>query len=112
MANKVRLIDAEKCYCIAKAYHSDFEQNLANLHSLRELLDDCPTVDAMKWIPVTERLPEKEGTYLTYTDKERIHLDCFCIYPNHGTQFWVGGNGTVTHWMPLPEPPKGEMPND
>ena len=46
MANKVRLIDAEKCYCIAKAYHSDFEQNLANLHSLRELLDDCPTVDA------------------------------------------------------------------
>ena len=64
--------------------------------------------DAMKWIPVTERLPEKEGTYLTYTEKERIHLDCFCIYPNHGTQFWVGGNGKVTHWMPLPEPPKGE----
>ena len=48
MANKVRLIDAEKCYCIAKAYHSDFEQNLANLHSLRELLDDCPTVDAVE----------------------------------------------------------------
>ena len=61
-----------------------------------------------KWIPVTERLPEKEGTYLTYTEKERIHLDCFCIYPNHGTKFWVGGNGKVTHWMPLPEPPKGE----
>lgn len=67
--------------------------------------------DAMadhKWIPVAERLPEKEGTYLTYTEKERIHLDCFCIYPNHGTQFWVCGNGKVTHWMPLPEPPKGE----
>lgn len=43
-----RLIDAEKCYCIAKAYHSDFEQNLANLHSLRELLDDCPIVDAVE----------------------------------------------------------------
>ena len=61
-----------------------------------------------EWIPVTERLPEKEGTYLTYTEKETIHLDCFCIYPNHGTQFWVRGNGKVTHWMPLPEPPKGE----
>ena len=65
-------------------------------------------VTVQKWIPVSERLPEKEGTYLTYTDKEQIHLDCFCIYPNHGTKFWVGGNGTVTHWMPLPEPPKGE----
>ena len=65
-------------------------------------------VTVQKWIPVTERLPGKEGTYLTYTEKERIHLDCFCIYPNHGTQFWVGGNGKVTHWMPLPEPPKGE----
>ena len=63
-------------------------------------------VTIQKWIPVTERLPEKEGTYLTYTKWERIHLDCFCIYPNHGTQFWVCGNGKVTHWMPLPEPPK------
>ena len=59
-----------------------------------------------KWIPVTERLPEKEGTYLTYTEKESIHLDCFCIYPNHGTQFWVRGNGKVTHWMPLPPAPE------
>ena len=48
MANEGRLIDPEKCYCIAKAYHSDFEQNMANLHSLRELLDDCPTVDAVE----------------------------------------------------------------
>ena len=48
MANEKRLIDPEKCYCIAKAYHSDFEQNLANLHSLRELLDDCPTADAVE----------------------------------------------------------------
>ena len=70
-------------------------------------ISNLETVDK-EWIPVTERLPEKEGTYLTYTEKERIHLDCFCIYPNHGTQFWIRGNGKVTHWMPLPEPPKGE----
>ena len=65
-------------------------------------------VMVQKWISVKDRLPEKNGTYLTYTEKERIHLDCFCIYPNHGTQFWVRGNGKVTHWMPLPQPPKGE----
>lgn len=59
-----------------------------------------------KWIPVTERLPDNEGEYLTYTDKGQMHFDCFCIYPEHGTQFWVGGNGTPTHWMPMPKPPK------
>lgn len=48
MANENRLIEVERCYCIAKAYHSDFEQNLASLHSLRDLLDDCPTVDAVE----------------------------------------------------------------
>lgn len=59
-------------------------------------------------ISVEERLPEVEGSYLTYTDEGRIIIDSFCIYPDHGTKFWVGGNGRVTHWMPLPEPPKEE----
>ena len=58
------------------------------------------------WISVDERLPDKEGTYLTYTDKDKILMDVFCIYPSHGTKFWVGGNGKLTHWMPLPEAPK------
>lgn len=57
-----------------------------------------------RWIPVTERLPEEEGEYITYTDRGQIHIDCFCIYPKHETQFWIGGNGNVTYWMPLPEP--------
>lgn len=60
-----------------------------------------------EWVSVEERLPDKEGTYLTYTDKDKMLMDVFCIYPSHGTRFWVGGNGKVTHWMPLPEPPKG-----
>ena len=59
-----------------------------------------------EWISVDERLPDKEGTYLTYTDKDRMLFDSFCIYPSIGTKFWIGGNGKVTHWMPLPEAPK------
>ena len=60
-----------------------------------------------EWISVDERLPDIEGTYLVYTDKDNITMDIFCIYPSHGTKFWVGGiNGDVTHWMPLPEAPK------
>ena len=60
-----------------------------------------------EWISVDERLPDKEGTYLTYTDKDKVDLDIFCIYSSHGTKFWSGEiNGKVTHWMPLPEAPK------
>ena len=60
-----------------------------------------------EWISVEERLPDKEGTYLTYTDKDNVDLDIFCIYPSHGTKFWSDEcRGKVTHWMPLPEAPK------
>ena len=55
-----------------------------------------------KWISVEERLPERNGRYLTHCDVEGQTLVCilYCCK--------VGGfnEGTVTHWMPLPEPPK------
>ena len=92
-------------------------------HSIQKWANDlppisCPVYNAenlyaagyrkqSEWISVEERLPDKEGTYLTYTDKDKMLMDVFCIYPSHGTRFWVGGNGKVTHWMPLPEAPKG-----
>lgn len=50
MANKKRLIDAEKAYEIARdsGCHNDFAMSLADLTSLREVLEDCPTVDAVE----------------------------------------------------------------
>ena len=66
-----------------------------------------------EWISVDKRLPDKEGTYLTYTDKDKVDLDIFCIYPSNGTKFWSGEtNGKVTHWMPLPEAPKMKGDSD
>ncbi len=56
------------------------------------------------WISVDERLPERNGRYLTHCKIEGQSLVCILYYCN------VGGfnEGTVTHWMPFPEPPKGE----
>ena len=66
--------------------------------------------DATKWIPVSERLPEKNISVLGYDLKQGRNI------------FWYDENGfndvdeygysypikTVTHWIPLPQPPKEE----
>lgn len=60
-----------------------------------------------RWIPVTERLPED--------DRQRVLAVCIgdylVGYPRIDTdryvrQHWVRYGNDVTHWMPLPEPPK------
>lgn len=45
-----KLIDADKAYEIAKnsGRYNDFAKSLADLTSLREVLDDCPTVEAVE----------------------------------------------------------------
>ena len=83
-----------------------------------------------RWIPVTERLPDKDCKYLTvnlpcniepiiqvccyakdlykvdkydFCDKKQKHG--FYQYDGEWGFFEVSG---ITHWMPLPEPPKEE----
>ena len=55
-----------------------------------------------EWISVDERLPERNGRYLTRCNIEGQSLVCILYYSK------VGGfnEGTITHWMPLPEAPK------
>ena len=62
-----------------------------------------------KWIPVTERLPEpKELVLCIWKDINGIHYG-FARY-QHDNVWYVSNEGMpeVTHWMPLPQPPKGE----
>ena len=55
------------------------------------------------WIPVTERLPEKNTAVIVATDRG----DTFqCLYAYDGWDLWEGYIINITHWMPLPEPPK------
>ena len=65
---------------------------------------DANGVTVQEWIPVTERLPEKEMEVIVYTGN-RLKPSVFCYH------FWTADMlswQAVTHWMPLPEPPKGE----
>lgn len=87
-------------------------------------------VQQMRWIPVEERLPDKMGEYIVHVDG-KVTQDAYCVCD--GVERWLCYNGTlsalyidpysskplrdgpyprVTHWMPLPEPPKEEKKND
>ena len=61
-------------------------------------------VTVQEWISVEERLPEQDGKYLAYTRKGFTVLSYYyALEGAFGFEHW-----DVTHWMPLPEPPKGE----
>ena len=71
---------------------------------------DCPLPDVepvQSWISVDERLPDENTrvlVYLTHQAYGHTHMDTDRIFDGR----WVRWSGSITHWMPLPERPKGE----
>ena len=65
-----------------------------------------------KWIPVTERLPEGMEWVLCVCKDGEAHILCYDYIMDdwdiYGRPNSCYAKGFVTHWMPLPEPPKGE----
>ena len=61
-------------------------------------------VERPQWIPVTERLPEVLKRVLVYSKIQGVISDFIC----HDGSGWYRA-ALVTHWMPLPEPPKEEV---
>lgn len=60
-----------------------------------------------KWISVKEKLPENDYNYLVFTSDRNDAV----IATYYGDGEWLEYDSTnliplVTHWMPLPEPPK------
>ena len=72
------------------------------------LIDNGVTVQ--EWIPVTERLPEEWTDVLVFS---RFGFIETAVYTGAHGKWRIGWNGdmieadSITHWMPLPEPPKG-----
>lgn len=59
-----------------------------------------------KWISVEERLPDKDGTYIILVPMSNgpfVDADQYTI--GNGWYEW-GNDSGITHWMPLPEPPR------
>lgn len=110
----------------------ELQKAVMRLEEESGILDELPTIYIYptKWIPVTERLPEEDGRYLTLYPlktkpriwrhkvygfaKDLVEVDKY-EFNEHKSGFY-GYDGEygyyedkdVTHWMPLPEPPKEE----
>ncbi len=79
------------------------------LNDLQEALDsveELTDTNVGKWIPVTEKLPKKCQYYLV-TDWGGVEE---AYYNSEGVWFSRHDDKlkAVTHWTPLPEPPKEE----
>ena len=108
--------------CIGHCNHSPcFEVERV----VNALIANCVTVQ--EWIPVKDKLPEIVSTHKRYrsTIKKSIRVLCVCVqnsgktmikegycewYNDYPEPRWQipGTIDDVTHWMPLPQPPKGE----
>ena len=76
-----------------------FPGTLANI-----LIENGVTVGD-KWIPTAERLPEEDVRVLVWVGKNNFNFPMIDTDRIHDGR-WVRWNGYITHWMPLPEPPK------
>ena len=67
----------------------------------------------MEWISVEERLPQATGKYLCAVKDKRGSLWTSASVWSLEMKSWFGDYGEikniVTHWMPLPDPPKEDM---
>ena len=74
---------------------------------LRQVADHliAHSVTVQEWISVKDRLPDCADTVLA-VDRDGIMSTAYYV------GYWHGGGDldeyAVTHWMPLPQPPKGE----
>ena len=95
---------------IGKAEHSDLWHYEQALTEIKDMLESAQP--EQRWIPVSERLPEEGGEYLTYVYHIVGPISVF--HPEDDTyvsdvaimKFYDKFPSTVRAWMPLPEPYK------
>lgn len=67
---------------------------------------DCIHENACRmWISVDDRLPEENTTVIVATDNGIVFQ---CLYSYDGWDLWDDNDVNITHWQPMPQPPKGE----
>ena len=111
------IYDIERCICHVPDACKDCSKYGGDnaIRCMEELLTDALyllKVQEPGWISVRDRPPEEEGTYLVFR-KEPFGAVTMAWYSGNENG-WMAldgsfyADGVVTHYMPLPEPPKEE----
>lgn len=86
-----------------------------NPDSCEHILDMSKMVNVNGWISVKDKSPEINQRVLLATNEKRSIVTGYRLSPAGKNEPWFHtdlglwcGTETVTHWMPLPEPPKEE----
>ena len=87
-----------------KATQLAFDDCMEIINKLAEKYRDVPDTNAGKWIPVSEELPDEEGSYLVTFDDGYVSSAPFY---DEDWELWCD-SGEPVAWQPLPEPYKGE----
>ena len=107
---KIRVIDSDKL--VNAINEGSYDVNLSSVMALGAVMLDTKKLPSaqpeQRWIPCSEKLPDKDGLYLVTDDSggvkethESWFIECY-----DGTLSWDLAN--VTAWMPLPEPYQSE----
>ncbi len=125
-----RYIDADAAiesarlnYCKECNSYSGIKCRACPFNDALSCIDDFPTADVApraEWISIDERLPDNCRAVLVALEGLTIGGAPAMVIGSYSGGFWMvaDADGThyltkymrykVTHWMPLPEPPKGD----
>ena len=100
---------------ITKYAASEYEQYYDDVRDYDEALNHSIKAleekEADRWIPVSERLPDKEGDYLVDRKERRLSIQHFFFSIADHSPYW-SGDCKVYAWKPLPKPYESEEEND
>ena len=68
-------------------------------------------VTVQEWVSVKDRLPEERGMYIVTANDGHAQRVSFVQWQNKNRMWNLTGARSywiVTHWQPMPQPPKGE----
>ena len=87
--------------------------NLCLVHCSESVLRNRGICEHFKndWISVKDRLPGKKGDYIVnchYRYNDGFVRNYVTVIHFRGKTQWATCNESISHWMPLPEPPKEE----
>lgn len=90
-------------------YNADLNNRLDKAESHIEKLEKQLSEKQPEWISVEDRLPKEKDMVLAFA-MDKDHRFAFLSDDEN----WYNSNGflelNITHWMPLPEPPKPKEP--